>query len=170
MTRTCTICAHPQREAIDRVLITGGSYRDIAGHYELSKSAVQRHVLDHLPAELAKAHEAEEVTEADKLLNEVERLHQLALAMLSKAAASSDWRTALSGIREARGCLELLAKLRGQLDERPVVNLLVVPENVATRTTIMRALMDYPDARAAVVAALTLLSEVGIAHGYVLSN
>jgi len=43
-------------------------------------------------------------------------------------------RTALSGIREARGNVELLAKLRGELDERPVVNILVAPQWIALRT------------------------------------
>ena len=53
-----------------------------------------------------------------------------------------------------QGHLELLAKLIGQLDERPVVNLLVMPEWLALRGRIVAALAAYPEARAAVVGML----------------
>ncbi len=39
-----------------------------------------------------------------------------------------DYRTALLGMREARECLALLAKLRGLLDERAQVNLSLDPQ------------------------------------------
>jgi len=50
--------------------------------------------------------------------------------------------------------LELIAKLIGQLDERPQVNILVLPEWVRIRGALMAALAAYPDARLAVAAAL----------------
>jgi hypothetical protein len=88
MPRTCTVCAHPGREAIDRALLSGGSNRCIAAHHAVSEQAVRRHKADHLPAALAKAHEAEEVSRADDLLSQVRDLQGRALAILEKAEAA----------------------------------------------------------------------------------
>ena len=52
MPRRCTICDHPQQEAIDQAFISGQSLRDIAGHYHLSKSALARHKDRHAPPAL----------------------------------------------------------------------------------------------------------------------
>ena len=53
-------------------------------------------------------------------------------------------------MREARGNLELLAKLLGELDERPVTNVMVSSEWVSVRTAMMEALSSHPEARVAV--------------------
>jgi hypothetical protein len=52
MPRGCTICDHPQHEAIDQAFVAGQSLRDIAGHYHLSKSALARHKESHAPPAL----------------------------------------------------------------------------------------------------------------------
>ena len=70
------------------------------------------------PVKLVKAQEAEEVTQADDLLDQVRDLRAGALAILGKAEEAGEL-SALAAIREARGDLELLAKLLGELDERP---------------------------------------------------
>ncbi len=76
------------------------------------------------------------------------------MAVLEAAEASQEHRTALGAIREARGNLELLAKLVGQLDERPVVNVLVSAEWIELRTVIVGALRPHPDARESVLRAI----------------
>jgi hypothetical protein len=43
MGRPCTICVHAQREAINQALAEGHSFRDIAGSYAVSKTALHRH-------------------------------------------------------------------------------------------------------------------------------
>lgn len=153
MPRTCTVCSHPEREAIDRALLSGEANRRIAAHHAVSEQAVRRHKADHLPAALAKAHEAEEVSRADDLLGQVRDLQARALSILEKAEAAGELRTALGAIREARGNLELLAKLLGELDERPV-NVLISPEWVELRAVIVTALQPHPDAREAVLEAV----------------
>src|SRR5215204_4092102 len=50
--------------------------------------------------------------------------------------------------------LELLGKLAGELDERPVVNLNVSPEWLELRTVIVGALEPHPAAHRAVLRAL----------------
>jgi hypothetical protein len=53
MPRLCSICTHPARATIDDSLVAGQSVRDISGQYGLSKSAVDRHKLSHVPTALA---------------------------------------------------------------------------------------------------------------------
>jgi hypothetical protein len=115
---------------------------------------VQRHEVNHLPATLAKAKEAEEVAHADGLLADVRSLQARTLAVLEAAELSHEHRTALAAIREARSNLELLAKLLGELDERPVVNVLVSAEWLQLRTVIVGALEPYRDARESVLRAI----------------
>src|SRR5262245_7292530 len=49
MPRACTVCSHTQRDAIDQDLAGYLSYRDIAQHYDVSKSAVMRHAQHYEP-------------------------------------------------------------------------------------------------------------------------
>ena len=43
MLRTCTDCGHPNRDGIDKALLSGTSIRDIARQYGLGCNAVDRH-------------------------------------------------------------------------------------------------------------------------------
>jgi hypothetical protein len=154
MPRRCTVCDHPERHSIDKALVTGAPYRSVAKRLELSESAVYRHKADHLPAHLLKAREVEEVALADELLEQVKDLQTHALDILERAEKAGDLRTALAAISQARGNLELLGKLAGELDERPVVNLNVSPEWLELRTVIVGALEPHPAAHGAVLRAL----------------
>jgi hypothetical protein len=98
--------------------------------------------------------EAQEVTKADSLLDQVIELRDKALSILAKAERAGELRTALQGVREAKGCLELLARLQGELQERTTVNVLVNPQWITLRTVILKALDGYPDARHTVARAL----------------
>ena len=136
-------------------LVAGEPYRSVANRYEsLSQAAVQRHSENHLPATLAQAKDAEMVAHADDLLEQVRDLQVRTFAILEAAEVSEQHRTALSAIREARGNLELLAKLLGELGDRPTVNVLISPEWLELRTVIVGALEPYTHARGAVLRAI----------------
>jgi hypothetical protein len=152
MPRSCTICGHPDRGAIDQALVEGTPNRRIASHHGVTERAVRNHKANHLPAKLVMAKAAEEVAQADTLLGQVRDLQQRALEILDKAEEAGELRTALGAIREARGNLELLAKLLGELDERPVVNL--SPEWLELRAVIVGALEPHSEAREAVLRAI----------------
>ena len=154
MPRRCTVCDHPQRHGIDKALVTGAPYRSVAKRFGLSDSAVYRHKTEHLPTHLLKAREAEEVAQADDLLEQVRNLQTHALDILNRAEKAGDLRTALAAISQARGNLELLGKLAGELDERPVVNLNISPEWLELRAVIVGALEPHPAAHTAVLRAL----------------
>jgi hypothetical protein len=164
--RTCTICEHPDRERIDQALVGDTSNLSVSSLFAVSEQALRRHKSNHLPAKLSLATAAEEIAEADSLLDQVRDLQSRAYAILNRAEKTGELRTALSAIREARGNLELLAKLLGELDERPVVNLNLSPEWLELRTVIVGALGAHPEALRAVVGALSESSaEAGVTNG-----
>lgn len=155
MPRNCTVCTHPEKAEIDEALVAGVSSAEIAGRYRtLGERAIRRHRTNHVPETLAKAHEAEEVAQADSLLGQVRDLQERTLDILDKAEVAGELRTALGAIREARGNLELLAKLLGELSEQPQVNVLVSPEWLELRAVIVTALEPHPEAQGAILRAL----------------
>jgi len=163
MPRTCTVCGHPQRPEIDRALVEGATYRTIADRFGLSETALKRHKSEHLPGHVAKAQEAAQVADADDLLQQLKALRNRAIRILQKAETAGDYRTALAGIREARGCIEVLMEVEGELDRRGVTNIIVNPEWVQIRTAILVALQPYPDAAQAVAGRLAVI-EGGRSH------
>jgi hypothetical protein len=155
MPRKCSVCTHPDRENIDEALVSATAISAISAKYrDISEDALGRHKANHLPAKLVMAEKAKEVAQADSLLEQVRDLQGRALAILDQAEMSGDLRTALGAIREARGNLELLAKLLGELDDRPQVNVLISPEWLELRAVIVGALEPYTDARGAVLRAI----------------
>jgi len=90
--------------------------RTIAQRVGTSPWALHRHK-KHLPAQLVQAQQAEIVTEATSLLDRVESLMQESEKIAAAAKQEKNWPAATSALREARGCLELLAKLRGELQQ-----------------------------------------------------
>jgi len=113
-----------------------------------------RHSDNHLPAALVQSHQAAEVAQADKVLDQVLELRDRALGILDTAEEAGNLGAACSAIREARGCLELLGKLAGKLQDGPTVNVFLSAEWQTVQVAILQALAPHPDARQAVVAAL----------------
>ncbi len=161
MPRKCTICTHKSRPKIDQALVERQPFQTIADRFEVSKTALIRHHDDHLPASLVQAQKATEAAQADALLAQVVDLRDKALGVLEKAEGADDLRAAVSAIREARVCVELLAKLAGQLKDAPTVNLVLSPEWLSIQATILTALEPHPNARTTVAQALSRIENVG---------
>ena len=68
-----------------------------------------------MPGTIVKAQQAEAVTEATSLLDRVERLMQESEAIVAAPKLERNWTGATAALRQARGCIELLGKLRGEL-------------------------------------------------------
>jgi hypothetical protein len=154
MPRSCATCEHPEREAIDRALVGGASNRATASLYDLSEAAVRRHRTNHLAAKLVMAQAAEEVAQADGLLEQVRDLQGRALAILGKAEAAGDLRAALGAIRECRSNLELIGEVTRELDRAGTVNLELTVEWQEIKAVLVNTLSSYPDAKQAVFNAL----------------
>lgn len=166
MPRTCTICAHEQRTAIDKALITGSApERTIAHQYGVSRDALHRHRA-HVPDKIAKAHEARQVAQADSLLTSVVTLRE----RLEKALEGAEYaRDVASLARELRETLRLLLDLEGRLRQGAMVNvgigILSSPDWGRVATAVTEALRDEPVAQGKVAAALALLANGKVADG-----
>jgi hypothetical protein len=73
MPRSCTICVHPERAAIDKALVGGEPFRHIAARFDTSTAALQRHKAEHLPATLVQAKAAQETSDAVDVMAELQR-------------------------------------------------------------------------------------------------
>jgi len=165
MTMRCSVCDHPEREAIERALIGSQSVRDIAGRYGPSRSAVGRHKLLHLPAKLVKAKESAEVArvtqsvrdeigQALDVIQQLKAINVACLEVLKKARVAGDDVTLLRSVDRIHRQIELQARLLGELQDAPQVNVLVLPEWQRLRVVVAEALRPFPEARAVVVQAL----------------
>jgi len=158
MPRICTICAHDDRKAIEREIVAGTSAQKISALFRVSEDAVQRHKAEHLPPKLVEARKATDDAQALDVITQLRTINGASLQILYNARQAQDPQTALKAIDRIQRQVELQAKLLGQLDERPQVNVLVSPEWTQVRTTLLVALAPYPDARMAVADALTRLA------------
>jgi hypothetical protein len=156
--RPCTVCGHRDRAEIDRQLVAGTALPGISRQFAVSQDSLARHREKHVPTmamqEGAQAVAAAEGTHGATLLGGACNLRDKALGLLKKAEESGDLRTALMGVREAARCVELMAKLTGDIDESATVNIIANPQFVMVQQAILSALAPHPAARAAVLMAL----------------
>jgi hypothetical protein len=141
---------------VNAALVGGASAEAVARAHKLPARSVQRHADGHLPAALAKAQDAADVAHADRLLSDLEALQRRTLALLTRAENAGELMAALRAVREARGNLELMARIMGEIDERPTFNVAVSAEWLEVRGVILTALAGHPEARTAVAAALAV--------------
>jgi hypothetical protein len=223
LTRTCTICSHPERNEIDKALVAAEEpLRTIADRWTVSKTALIRHKAEHLPQRLVAAKSAVEKANGLEVMDELRRClervnllfdacdrwlrdaddptrydigpraeelrvtyeeerpdgrtvkRKATLAELLAEVNGSDRSPArtvtmvetkhadprelvLKTAARLQPQIELLARLIGELDERPRVNIFVSPEWVAIGTAVLEPLAPYPEVRAAVAERLLQL-------------
>jgi hypothetical protein len=155
MPRKCSVCSNPNRAEIDKALVAGNGYRTLTDRYGLSKTALIRHKTDHLPASIVKAHEAEEVLQADSLLDRLRTINRETADVLRDVRRIKDYDLWLKAIARAEKQIELEGRLLGELQAQQVVNVSVSPQWLTLRTAILTALTSHPAARDAVLTAIT---------------
>lgn len=158
MAARCKTCDHPAHVEINKRLVNGASSGEIATEYNLNERAVRRHAETHLPAVLVRAAQADADRDDLDVMVEAEKLYRRTMGILD--ANEKDGKMSLAAIREARPILALVGELRGELDRRPQVNVLISPQWITIRTEVLKALIPYPEARAAVAAALLEVESV----------
>jgi hypothetical protein len=149
---------------IDREIVRGVSYRDVAGRYALSKSAVGLHALSHVPEALARAAGEASAVTAAQLVSELRGLRTVALELLEEARDSGDHSAALGAIGRLEKLTELQGRLAGELVDRRVVeqrSSAFDAEWLRLRALILGALAPYPDALVSVRTALTMAAGSG---------
>lgn len=118
MPRRCTICAHPERDALEREILYGVPYRKIAQRYGVSDASITRHVHSHM-ATLEQQRQAR----LDALKSEVAELIVAAKAAIANARNVRDWAVVA---REYRSTLELLLKIEGAFEVRNSDDVIII--------------------------------------------
>lgn len=114
--RVCTVCAHPDRAAIDEALVANrGTKSGIARERGLSEDALERHAGRHLPGALVKAHGAREATRADDLLGMLREAANDAQRLRVKAERERDYRCAVAAVKTRCDVIEKLADIGERL-------------------------------------------------------
>jgi len=131
------------------------AHTKIASLFVVSEQAVRRH-RKHLSALLVQSQQAREVARANDLLVQMHDLQQRAMRILALAEATLDLRCALMAIREARENLTMQARLAIEA-QKSTESVLLLPEWVAIQNAIVNALEGHPEARQAVLDALSRL-------------
>jgi hypothetical protein len=103
---------------------------------------------------MAMAKEAEEVGNADAILTRLQRLEKRMWNVLDRSEKDREFALSVQAAREIRGCLELCAKLAGQIQESTIINIVNQPEWAVVQNVLILALEEHPAARIAVAKAL----------------
>ena len=170
----CTVCTHPDRVAIDKALIAGGTFRAIAEQHRLSATSVHRHRSQHLGKAMQRAERAQGVADAvagEATIDTVAALVRRAQELISvaevraadgKLTRATDVKSAVAALGGAVKALQLQAQLRGEISPASsTVNVLVdqrgKPREEWAELTgaIFAALRPYPEAARAVAGALS---------------
>jgi hypothetical protein len=157
MPRTCTICSHTERSAIEAALVAGTSNRRIAAQFNIAEQSVRRHAGQHVKQQIAEHKDAREEAQALDVVRQLVSINGTTQAILAAVHKSRQYNIALRAIDRVQRQLELQAKLLGQLDERSQVNVLLAPEWIVIREVVLAALWPFVEARVAVAAALAEL-------------
>lgn len=162
--RGCTVCAHSQREQIDAEMVLQLNDSAIGREYGLSRDSVRRHRRNHLSPAVKAIATRRQTKGARKAVDRIYAYLERAEAVLDSEAEAGNTKRVLEALREARGQVELLAKLTGELDERPqiatVVNVATSPEWLTIRSVLADALRPYPEAARAVSLRLSGIKEL----------
>ena len=142
MGRKSKIESHSDWKIIVKQLASGEEYSNIIQDYpELTWFDLDYYAKNKLNKIISKLDELKAEIEDDlgnDTLAEVRALKTRAMEILEQAQKAGDLKTALIGIREARGCLETCLKAEGQLKDGPQITIINNPEWVELRTLIIR--------------------------------
>ncbi|MEI7827684.1 MAG: hypothetical protein WCI87_07830 [Euryarchaeota archaeon] len=85
--------------------------------------------------------------QSEGVLDRLRRSHQVTLQILDGAISKGDYRVALKALEVEQKQLMFEAKLTGELNEAPKVNLVLSPEFIEHRQAMMRVLGPHPELR-----------------------
>jgi hypothetical protein len=170
----CQICKHPERTRIELMRASGVSLDAIAKRFNVGRDAVNRHWHGHVTNEmkasfLAGPLQLEELARkaADTGMSVLDHLHAVRVVLfshLTTATEAGDGSLAANVAGRLTHVLETIARISGELGAlatNTTFNItnhqLVLAEHPAfmrVQASLLTALAPYPEARAAVVAAL----------------
>lgn len=161
----CKTCRFPNHEKYDADCIQGKiSKLEYAKLVGCSDKSISRH-LAHIPQILVNSANAEVVSSADNLFEQIGYYETEARRYKELAEAEGDLELALKAIDRALKCVDIYARVRGLIQEQQVnvnlqqVNIYQSPEWLAVGSMLARILAPYPELRAQVAGELLALQE-----------
>lgn len=183
----CTICYSPSRASIEADLLNEVPYREIARRYGVGRGAVSNHHKNHMEGPPGKYGPYEPPTEPAPSLDDVKAVLEAAqapqdaqdgladenpitmikgllreLKSLQSQAKGRSVDIQLRVVREMRPTIETLAKLVGDLESAPQINIMLHPQFQQAAIVISDALKDHPEALAAVTDGLLEFGGTGL--------
>ena len=124
---SCTICNHPDRQAIDQALVAGATLAALSQQYQLSTSALHRHKA-HLQAQVNRG--------KDRLLDNVRQgclfwltqALEMIMQTASTAQAEGSHKLVLQALAQGTRLITIILKHDLPLDDRTVFELLSSPQ------------------------------------------
>lgn len=162
----CTVCRHRERAAIELAVARGVSVRALAKRYRLGIDAIYRHVRNHFPEQLRAQLLAGPETDIDldrlkevesqSLLANLVSLRQRLLEGVSVAEENGDANMLARVAAQLHRNFELTGRLLGDLavGSTTINNILIQPQYVELRVSLVRALTPFPEAKQAVAQVL----------------
>lgn len=154
MCPVCTVCTHKDRKKIDEMILQGVSLRNISKQFNLNYQSINRHKKNHLTEALLEGHKAEAVTHADTLLMDLQGTKETALWFLNEAKEAKDLKAAAPLISSACRVIELLAEVRGQIDRKAEINIIMNPEFIQFKQNILSVVNSCPECKKRLLEAL----------------
>lgn len=162
--RPCTICAHDERAAMEDSLLAGESYSHIARVFGVGPSALKRHRHGHISDVLVPVVVAGD-SQGLPTLDRIERVVVVLEQLLRDGRSEDKPSQVLAAAKELRQTIELIAKVRGELQSGgptvQVVNISASTEWQAIQAAMLDVLGLYPEARQAVADRLLTLDAGG---------
>jgi hypothetical protein len=157
----CTFCNYRDAALLEQQIATKQlALSQAAKIIGCNKSTVSRHMRNCVAKKVQRAVRLEPtMVEGLNVVNALTTSHRKTLEILSDALNEGDRRTALLAIRTENKQLELMAKLTGQLNEAPQLNLLMSPSFVKLKQVLIKTLEPHPQLRLEVSEALNKLAE-----------
>jgi hypothetical protein len=146
--RSCSVCPHPQAEAIDKALVSGVPIRALARQYELSRDALARHKDKHLSAGLVRVAQERQERQAESLLGQIEEVIADVREVVRSAKASGSSGLILQAADRLERLLRLVGQVTGELKPdgpTTTINILQSPEILQVIRAVRTVLSDQPD-------------------------
>jgi hypothetical protein len=148
MPRTCLACASPERESIDKALVAGEPFRNIAERVSLSPAGIFRHK-SHVAQAIVKASENHEERLGETLLDEMRRVQRKAWELLGRTESQGDHRGSIVALREVRECVESLGEMLAKAETSEMAQekhdfSVLSDEELATLDALMEKVLGRP--------------------------
>ena len=157
MGNRCKTCLHKKRMEIEEDLLNSVPYRSIGEKYGISHTSIRRHFENgHIDKDMVEASKLKRIAYSENLLDKLLYLQHETLKVFQEAkeeALGKQLSVAVSALSRAHDMMKTQAMLAGQLKDQEI-NILINPTWLSLKQEIFQALKPFPDAQAAVFAAV----------------